>query len=40
MAGSSNSAHNSYQRFFELWKTADPDLAILKAARAEFAKLK
>ena len=40
MAGSSNSARNSYQRFFELWKSADADLSILKAARAEFAKLK
>lgn len=40
MSGSSNSARNSYQRFFELWKTADPDLSVLKAARAEFAKLK
>jgi Flp pilus assembly protein TadD len=40
MSGSANAARNSYQRFFELWKTADPDLAILKAARAEFAKLK
>jgi len=40
MAGSRNAARNSYQRFFELWKTADPHLAILEAARAEFAKLK
>ena len=40
LSGSTNAARNSYQRFFDLWKTADPDLAILKAARAEFAKLK
>ncbi|HEV2197921.1 MAG TPA: hypothetical protein VGR55_20220 [Candidatus Acidoferrum sp.] len=40
LSGSTNAARNSYQRFFELWKTADPDLSILKAARAEFAKLK
>jgi eukaryotic-like serine/threonine-protein kinase len=40
LSGSTNSARNSYQRFFELWKTADPDLSILKTARAEFAKLK
>lgn len=39
MAGSS-SARNSYQRFFELWKTADADLSIRRTARAEFAKLK
>ena len=40
LSGSTNAARDSYQRFFELWKTADPDLSILKAARAEFAKLK
>jgi hypothetical protein len=40
IAGSAHAARNSYQRFFELWKTADPDLPILKFARAEFAKLK
>ncbi|PYT89672.1 MAG: hypothetical protein DMG41_07280 [Acidobacteria bacterium] len=40
IAGSANAARNSYQRFFDLWKTADPDLPILKLARAEFAKLK
>ena len=39
MSGSTSAARASYQRFLELWKTADPDLAILKAARAEFAKL-
>ncbi len=40
VSGSTNAARNSYQRFFDLWKTADTDLPILKAARAEFAKLK
>jgi tetratricopeptide (TPR) repeat protein len=40
MSGSANAARNSYQRFFDLWKTADADLPILKSARAEFAKLK
>jgi tetratricopeptide (TPR) repeat protein len=40
LAGSTKAARNSYQRFFELWKTADPDLSILKAAHSEFAKLK
>lgn len=40
LEGSVNAARSSYQRFFELWKTADPDLSILKAARSEFAKLK
>jgi eukaryotic-like serine/threonine-protein kinase len=40
MSGSTNAARNTYQRFFDLWKTADPDLPILKSARAEYAKLK
>jgi eukaryotic-like serine/threonine-protein kinase len=40
LAGSKDAARKSYQQFFELWKTADPDLSILKAARVEFAKLK
>jgi DNA-binding winged helix-turn-helix (wHTH) protein len=29
----------SYQNFFTLWKDADPDIPILKQAKAEFAKL-
>jgi eukaryotic-like serine/threonine-protein kinase len=40
LSGSTNAARNSYQQFFELWKTADADTPILKSARAEFAKLK
>ena len=28
-----------YQDFFELWKDADPDVPVLKQARAEYAKL-
>jgi eukaryotic-like serine/threonine-protein kinase len=40
LSGSRNAGRRSYQRFLELWKTADPDLYILKVARAEFAKLK
>jgi len=40
LSGSTNAARNSYQRFFDLWKSADPDVPILKSARAEFAKLK
>ena len=38
--GSKNAARSSYQKFFDLWKTADSNVAILKSARAEFAKLK
>jgi len=40
MSGATDGARSSYQRFFDLWKTADPDIPILKSARAEFAKLK
>lgn len=40
LSGSTSLARNSYRRFCELRKTADTDLPILKAARAEFAKLK
>lgn len=40
LSGSKSAAKNSYQRFFDLWKTADADVPILKSARAEFAKLK
>ena len=29
----------AYQNFFALWKDADPDVPILKEAKAEYAKL-
>jgi hypothetical protein len=32
-------ARTSYQNFFALWKDADPDIPILVAAKAEYAKL-
>jgi hypothetical protein len=32
-------ARAAYQDFFALWKAADPDLPVLKEARAEYAKL-
>jgi eukaryotic-like serine/threonine-protein kinase len=38
--GDSPKAKASYQDFFTLWKDADPDIPILIAAKAEFAKLK
>jgi hypothetical protein len=28
-----------YQDFFAYWKDADPDIPILKQAKAEYAKL-
>ena len=30
---------SSYQEFLTLWKDADPDIPILKQAKAEYAKL-
>jgi len=30
---------NGIPRFFTLWKEADPDIPILKQAKAEYAKL-
>jgi len=32
-------AHKEYQVFLSLWKDADPDIPILKEAKAEYAKL-
>jgi serine/threonine protein kinase/tetratricopeptide (TPR) repeat protein len=39
-SGNSGAARTAYQDFFALWKDADPDIPILIAARAEYAKLK
>jgi hypothetical protein len=39
MAGDTAKAKAAYQEFFTLWKDADPDVPILKQAKAEFAKL-
>jgi len=32
-------ALTAYQDFLTLWKDADPDIPILKQAKAEYAKL-
>ncbi len=32
-------ARSAYQEFLTLWKDADPDIPILKQAKAEYAKL-
>ena len=32
-------ARAAYQDFLTLWKDADPDIPILKQAKAEYAKL-
>jgi len=39
MAGDTAKARAAYQEFFNLWKDADPDIPILKQAKAEYAKL-
>jgi hypothetical protein len=40
MSGDRVGAHKAYEDFFALWKDADPDIPILKEAKAEYAKLK
>ena len=40
IAGDNSKARAVYQDFFALWKDADPDIPILKQAKAEYAKLK
>ncbi len=40
MAGDEAKARAAYQDFFALWKDADPDIPILKQAKAEYAKFK
>jgi hypothetical protein len=39
LAGDITKARSAYQDFLASWKDADPDIPILKQARAEFAKL-
>jgi len=40
MQGDSAKARTAYQDFFALWKDADADIPVLKAAKAEYDKLK
>ncbi len=40
MQGETAKARAAYQDFLTLWKDADPDIPILKEAKAEYAKLK
>ena len=39
LAGDKTKAHAAYQDFLALWKDADPDIPILKEAKAEYEKL-
>ena len=40
LQGDAMKARPAYQDFLTLWKDADPDIPILIAAKAEYAKLK
>jgi ATP/maltotriose-dependent transcriptional regulator MalT len=39
LQGDTAKARAAYQDFLTLWKDADPDIRILKGAKAEYAKL-
>jgi tetratricopeptide (TPR) repeat protein/predicted Ser/Thr protein kinase len=39
LAGDMTKAKSAYQDFLTLWKNADPDIPVLKKAKAEYAKL-
>jgi DNA-binding winged helix-turn-helix (wHTH) protein/tetratricopeptide (TPR) repeat protein len=39
LTGDTTKAKKAFQDFFALWKDADPDLPVLKQARAEYVKL-
>jgi eukaryotic-like serine/threonine-protein kinase len=39
MSGDTQKARTAYQDFLTLWKDADPEIPILKQAKAESAKL-
>jgi hypothetical protein len=39
LTGDTAKARRAYQEFFTRWKDADPDIPILREAKAEYAKL-
>jgi eukaryotic-like serine/threonine-protein kinase len=39
LSGDKERAKSAYQDFLTLWNEADPNIPILKQARAEYAKL-
>jgi Tfp pilus assembly protein PilF len=39
LSGDKTKAKTAYQDFLALWKDADPDIPILKEAKAEYEKL-
>ena len=40
LEGNTTAAKSAYQDFFAAWKDADPDLPVLKQAKAEYEKLR
>ncbi len=40
LQGDTAKARTAYNDFFTLWKDADPDIPILREAKAEYARLK
>jgi eukaryotic-like serine/threonine-protein kinase len=40
VAGDKITAKQEYEDFIALWKDADPDLHVLKQAKAEYATLR
>ena len=40
LSGDKNRGKAEYHEFLTLWKNADPDLPVLRQARAEYAKLR
>ncbi len=40
LAGDSIKARGSYQEFFALWKDADPDLPVMRQAKAEYQQIR
>jgi len=40
LQGDTNKARTAYQDFLTLWKDADPEIPVLKQAKAEYARLK
>ena len=39
LSGEKDKARSAYQDFLTIWKDADPDIPVLKQARAEYGKL-
>ena len=39
MNGEAAKAKSAYEEFFQLWKDADGDVPVLKAARAEYGRI-